>query len=173
MCGIYGMVASTPTGVDAALLGRMGATLAHRGPDGDGSRVLGRAALGCRRLAIIDVLGGRQPLGDEDDAVLAVCNGEIYNHASLREALATRGHDFRTRSDAEVLPHLYQERGADFVEALDGMFGAAVWDARAGRLVLARDRMGEKPLYYALTPGALVFASEPKALLASGLVAAE
>ena len=173
MCGIYGMVASTPTGVDPVVLDRMGATLVHRGPDGDGNRIVGRAALGCRRLAIIDVLGGRQPLGDEDDGVLAVCNGEIYNHVALRDELAGSGHHFRTRSDAEVIPHLYQQRGAGFVEALDGMFGAAVWDERNGRLVLARDRMGEKPLYYAPTPAALVFASEPKALLASGMVAAE
>src|SRR5262245_55604001 len=122
MCGIYGMVASTAAGVDPDALARMSATLVHRGPDGDGSRIVGRAALGCRRLAIIDVIGGRQPLASEDDGVVAVCNGEIYNHAALRAVLTDRGHGFRTRSDAEVIPHLYQERGTDFVTALDGMF---------------------------------------------------
>jgi asparagine synthase (glutamine-hydrolysing) len=171
MCGIYGLI-GTDAGAVATGLDAMAATLVHRGPDGDGRTVAGRAGLGCRRLAIIDVAGGAQPLGAEDDDVLAVCNGELYNHAALRLGLAARGHRFRTRSDAEVLPHLYQERGPDLVHALDGMFGLAVWDARAGRLVLARDRMGEKPLYYGATPAGFAFASEPKALLAAGRGAA-
>src|SRR6266566_3072041 len=148
MCGSYGMV-----GADAeAVLPRMGAALVHRGPDGDGWAVRGAGGVGCRRLAIIDVAGGAQPLANETGDVIAVCNGEIYNHAALRAALESRGHRFRTRSDAEVLPHLYEERGIDFVHALDGMFGLALWDARRGRLVLARDRMGEKPLYHAAPP---------------------
>src|SRR2546430_2088740 len=164
MCGIYGMV-----GADAeAVLPRMSAALVHRGPDGDGWAVRGAGGVGCRRLAIIDVAGGAQPLANETGDVIVVCNGEIYNHAALRAALESRGHRFRTHSDAEVLPHLYEERGPDFVHALDGMFALAVWDALAGRLVLARDRLGEKPLYYAATGDALLFASEPKALLASG-----
>jgi len=170
MCGIYGMVAHTGGTLDPTVLGRMAAELVHRGPDGDGLTIRDGAALGCRRLAIIDVDGGAQPLADESGTVLAVCNGEIYNHRALRDELERRGHRFRTRSDAEVIPHLYEEHGIDFVERLDGMFGLALWDARAGRLVLARDRMGEKPLYYALTPTALAFASEPKAIFASGLV---
>src|SRR5439155_10321398 len=116
-------------GVERTLLARMGATLAHRGPDGDGHTVAGRAGLGCRRLAIIDVAGGAQPLADESGTILAVCNGEIYNHAALRRDLEARGHRFRTHSDAEVLPHLYEERGPDFVHALAGMFALAVWDA--------------------------------------------
>ena len=126
MCGIYGMV-----GADAeAVLPRMSAALVHRGPDGDGWAVRGAGGVGCRRLAIIDVAGGAQPLANETGDVIVVCNGEIYNHAALRAALESRGHRFRTHSDAEVLPHLYEERGIDFVHALDGMFGLALWDAR-------------------------------------------
>src|SRR5207245_9266898 len=169
MCGIYGMV-----GADAeAVLPRMSAALVHRGPDGDGWAVRGAGGVGCRRLASSGVAGGEQPRANETGDVIAACNGEIYNHAALRAALEARGHRFRTRSDAEVLPHLYEERGLDFVHALDGMFGLALWDARRGRLVLARDRMGEKPLYHATTAAGFLFASEPKALLASGHVGRE
>ena len=170
MCGIYGVVLRSEMAPDPRVLRRMGGTLIHRGPDGDGVMLCGRAALGCRRLAIIDVEGGGQPLTNESGDVVVVCNGEIYNHRTLRDRLERTGHRFRTRSDAEVIPHLYEEHGVDFVDALDGMFGIALWDARAERLVLARDRMGEKPLYYAATPNGLVYASEPKAILASGLV---
>src|SRR5262249_28888978 len=173
MCGIYGEIAAPGSSPEMDVLARMAARLEHRGPD-DGNAVrLGAAALGCRRLAIIDVPGGRQPLANERGDVIAVCNGEIYNHARLRHDLEARGHPFRTRSDAEVIPHLYEESGPDLVDALDGMFALAVWDAPRGRLLLARDRLGEKPLYYAAGDGAFVFASEPKALLASGRVAAE
>ena len=171
MCGIYGLVARDGAARAEAVLPRMATSLAHRGPDGDGTAISGQAALGCRRLAIIDVAGGAQPLRNEAGDVIAVCNGEIYNSASLRSALQARGHRFRTRSDAEVLPHLYEEYGLDFVQLLDGMFGLALWDARRARLVLARDRLGEKPLYYAATPDGFFFASEPKALLAGGAVA--
>src|SRR2546426_9106138 len=154
MCGIYGMV-----GADAeAVLPRMSATLLHRGPDGDGWAVRGAGGVGCRRLAIIDVAGGAQPLADETGEVIAVCNGEIYNHAALRAGLQTRGHRFRTHSDAEELPHLYEERGIDFVHALDGTFDLALWDMRRERLVLARDRMAEKPLYHAHTTPDFAFA---------------
>src|SRR5262245_52879063 len=146
----------------------MGAALAHRGPDGDGMRTAGGATLGCRRLAIVDVLHGAQPLTNEAGDVVAVCNGEIYNHLALRERLEAHGHRFRTRSDAEVLPHLYEEHGADLVHELEGMFALAVWDARAGRLLLARDRLGEKPLYHAVSRDRLLFASEPKAILSAG-----
>jgi asparagine synthase (glutamine-hydrolysing) len=130
----------------------------------------GPVALGCRRLAIIDLAGGAQPLRNETGEVLVVCNGEIYNHASLRAELTARGHRFRTHSDAEVIPHLYEERGLDFLDALDGMFGVALWDARAARLILARDRLGEKPLFYSVTPEGFFFASEGAALLATGCV---
>jgi asparagine synthase (glutamine-hydrolysing) len=170
MCGIYGVVMRPGLAPDADVLDRMGQALIHRGPDGDGVTVEGRAGLGCRRLAIIDVEHGAQPLANEHGDVLVVCNGEIYNHGALREHLERAGHRFRTRSDAEVIPHLYEEHGLDFVDRLEGMFGLALWDARAHRLVLARDRMGEKPLYYATTAAGLLFASEPKAILASGLV---
>src|SRR6266481_4903305 len=169
MCGIYGMV-----GADAeSVRPRMGAARVHRGPDGDGWGVRGAGGVGCRRLAIIDVAGGAQPLANETGDVIAVCNGEIYNSAPLRSALQSRGHRFRTHSDAEVLPHLYEDEGIDFVHALDGMFGLALWDARRGRLVLARDRMGENPRYHATTPAGCLFASEPNALLASGRVGRE
>ena len=169
MCGIYGIVAAAgpPPATD---LTRMSAALVHRGPDGDEAVVRGVAGLGCRRLAVIDVTGGTQPLANELGDVLCVCNGEIYNAAALRRDLATRGHVFRTGSDVEVIPHLYEERGIDFVDELDGMFAVALWDTRGARLVLARDRLGEKPLYYATVPGAFLFASEPKALLATGRV---
>ena len=169
MCGIYGAVHRDP----ASVLPRMGETLVHRGPDGNGVAVRGRGGLGCRRLAIIDVEGGAQPIATEDGKVIAVCNGEIYNHATLRAGLERRGHVFRSRSDAEVIPHLYEERGPDCVEELAGMFALAIWDAARERLVLARDRMGEKPLYYAATRSGLLFGSEPKAILASGDVCAD
>src|SRR5438132_1046017 len=151
----------------------MATTLAHRGPDGDGAAIAGHAALGCRRLAIIDVAGGAQPLRNETGDVIAVCNGEIYNSAALRAALEARGHRFRTRSDAEVLPHLYEEHGVDFVNALDGMFGLALWDARRGRLILARDRLGEKPLYYAATADGFFFASDSTAIASVARSAAD
>jgi asparagine synthase (glutamine-hydrolysing) len=146
VCGIYGAVGPASDTVSE----RMGAALAHRGPDGDGTRTASGATLGCRRLAIIDVAGGAQPLSNEAGDILAVCNGEIYNHATLRERLVARGHRFRTHSDAEVLPHLYEEHGPDLVSELEGMFAFAIWDTRARRLVLARDRVGEKPLYHAV-----------------------
>src|SRR5437868_4451871 len=126
MCGIYGMVGGTGAEPVGALLERMAARLVHRGPDGDGMVRRGRAALGCRRLAIIDVAGGAQPVTDESGDLVAVCNGEIYNFRELRAGLESRGHRFRTRSDAEVIPHLYEERGPDFVGALEGMFALAL-----------------------------------------------
>jgi asparagine synthase (glutamine-hydrolysing) len=170
MCGIYGAVGGAGSPLAPDVFARMAASLAHRGPDGGGTVHVGAGVLGCRRLAIIDLLGGHQPVANERGDVIAVCNGEIYNHAALRRELAARGHSFRTQSDAEVIPHLYEESGPELVEALDGMFGLAVWDARRGRLLLARDRLGEKPLYYVASDEAFLFASEPKALLATGHV---
>ena len=147
--------------------------LAHRGPDGEGYYRGARIALGHRRLSIVDIEGGRQPITNEDDSLVLVCNGEIYNSPSLRAELLRRGHRFRTATDVEVILHLYEEHGLSCVSMLRGMFAFAVWDVRTRTLVLARDHMGQKPLFYAETHGAFAFASEPKGVLASGLVERE
>ena len=166
MCGIYGEVALIPgRAPDREAVARSGAAMLHRGPDDNDLYVTDRVALGLRRLSIIDVSGGRQPLFNEDRTVAVVCNGEIYNFRELRAALTTAGHRFRTGSDAEVLVHLYEEHGDDFVTRLRGMFGFALWDERRKRLLLGRDRLGIKPVYYATANGSLAFASESKALL--------
>ncbi len=143
----------------------MNQTLLHRGPDSGGIAIAGQVGLAARRLAIIDLVGGDQPLTNEDGTVHVVQNGEIYNYRELSEQLRASGHTLRTRSDTEVLAHLYEEHGPDFVERLRGMFALAVWDVRRGRLVLARDRFGIKPLYYGVAGGRLAWASELKALL--------
>lgn len=169
MCGIYGEVSLIPgRHPDRATVARSGAALVHRGPDDDDLHITDRVALGLRRLSIIDVSGGRQPLFNEDRTVAVVCNGEIYNFRELRAGLTGAGHTFRTGSDAEVLVHLYEEHGDDFVSHLRGMFGFALWDERRQRLVLGRDRLGIKPVYYAATRDFLAFASESKALLGRG-----
>ena len=149
---------------------RMTHALAHRGPDDWGVHVEGGVGLGHRRLSIIDVEGGQQPLGNEDGSVWVAYNGEIYNHLDLRQELLARGHQFRTRCDTEVLVHAYEEFGSECVDHLNGMFAFAIWDSPRQRLFLARDRLGIKPLYYALTEDELLFASEIKAILAAGLV---
>src|SRR5207249_3678303 len=133
----------------------------------------GPVGLGHRRLAIVDVAGGQQPMANEDGSVWIVYNGEIYNHAVLRPALEARGHRYRTRSDTETILHLYEEEGDRCVERLQGMFAFALWDRGRRRLLLARDRLGIKPLYYASTDGELIFASEIKALLAAGPIQPE
>jgi asparagine synthase (glutamine-hydrolysing) len=164
MCGIVGLVAGD-TAVDERALHLMTGALAARGPDGEGFHVEPSVGLGHRRLAIIDVAGGRQPLYGEDRQVVAVVNGELYNFVSLRAELQQAGHTFATRSDSEVVVHGYEEWGDTVVERLEGMFALAVWDARRRRLLLARDRIGEKPLFFAALPhGAFAFASELKAL---------
>ena len=140
--------------------------LHHRGPDGHGALVEGPIGLGHARLSIIDLAGGAQPLGNEDGQVQVVFNGEIFNYLELREVLLARGHVFRTASDTEVLVHLYEEHGDDFVTHLNGQFAMALWDARRQRLLLARDRVGIRPLYYTQVGGRLIFASEVKALFA-------
>jgi asparagine synthase (glutamine-hydrolysing) len=162
MCGICGMVA--PGGADRDRLAAMSATLEHRGPDSDGMVVDGAAGLAARRLAIIDLESGDQPVTNEDGTVHVVQNGELYNYRALREELARRGHAFRTEGDTEVIAHLYEEQGHRFADRLRGMFAIALWDARRGRLVLARDRFGIKPLAYRPTAGGLEFASELRAL---------
>jgi asparagine synthase (glutamine-hydrolysing) len=167
MCGICGVVHFDPQRQpESARLRAMCATLAHRGPDGEGVEVLGQAGLGHRRLSVIDVEGGAQPMFNEDRSVAVVFNGEIYNFRELRRRLAENGHRMATdHSDTEAIVHLYEERGIDCLDDLRGMFALAIWDAKRRRLLLARDRVGKKPLYYAVADGALWFASEMKALL--------
>jgi asparagine synthase (glutamine-hydrolysing) len=174
MCGICGLVslhgASSP---DRAALAAMNATMIHRGPDSEGMLVDGPVGLAVRRLSIIDLEGGDQPIGNEDRTIQVVQNGEIYNYRELRAELERRGHRFSTRSDTEVLVHLYEERGPGFVEALRGMFALALWDSRGRRLVLGRDPFGIKPLYYRNAGGTLSFASELKSLMSQPGLARE
>lgn len=169
MCGICGMVGRP----DREALGRMAAAMVHRGPDDDGFYLDDEAGLGFRRLSIIDVEGGHQPLANEDSSLHLVFNGEIYNHGELRARLEDRGHRFATHSDGEVILHLYEEEGASSVERLNGIFAFALWNRDRRELVLARDHHGVKPLYYAEHGGRIVFASEIKALVASGEVSRE
>jgi asparagine synthase (glutamine-hydrolysing) len=169
MCGIYGFVARAGEmdgRVDVGgVLHAMDRSLIHRGPDENGNYFDGSCALGMRRLSIIDLDTGRQPIHDEARRLWLVFNGEIYNYRELRRELVARGHQFATASDTEVIVHLYEERGAEVVQALDGMFAFALWDRTERTLLLARDRLGIKPLYYAETGGGLVFASELKAVV--------
>jgi asparagine synthase (glutamine-hydrolysing) len=172
MCGIAGKVTCGEP-VSPELLARMCDSIRHRGPDGEGIHVEGPVGLGMRRLAVIDLVTGDQPLASEDRQVVAVFNGEIYNHVALRAELERRGHSFRGHSDGEVIVHLYEEHGPRCVEHLNGMFAFALWDARERRLMLARDRVGKKPLYYSRSGDALLFASEPRAILLDPAVSHE
>ncbi len=164
MCGIAGVC--LPDGREVVGSGLAEALLAlrHRGPDGEGTFTAPGIALGMRRLAIIDLVTGAQPVFNEDRSVVAVLNGEIYNYVELRESLRQRGHAFATASDTEVLVHLYEDEGEALCSRLRGMFAFAIWDGRARTLLLARDRFGKKPLYVAPLPGGLAFASELKGL---------
>ena len=166
MCGIAGMVNNVPGGVEAAAIHRMCQTMVHRGPDDEGIFVKNGVGLGMRRLSIIDLAGGQQPVFNEDGTVWVVFNGEIYNFPELRPELESRGHRFYTHTDTEVIVHLYEELGAGCVDKLRGMFAFALYDERHRRLLLARDRLGKKPLHYALVDGSLFFGSEIKAILA-------
>ncbi len=172
MCGICGIAArhGAAPALDEARLHAMTEAIVHRGPDERGARIEPGVALGMRRLSIIDVAGSHQPIANEDGSVLAVFNGEIYNYRELREGLRRRGHRLRTEGDGETLVHLYEEHGVDFASRLDGIFAIALWDAPRRRLVLVRDQLGVKPLYYSLGPDGLAFASEVKSLIAGGLV---
>jgi asparagine synthase (glutamine-hydrolysing) len=163
MCGICGL-ATKGGAVDPERLRAMSATLVHRGPDSDGELLDGPVGLAARRLSIIDLEGGDQPIANEDSTVHVVQNGEIYNFRELRAELEQAGHRFSTHSDTEVLVHLYEEHGEGFAERLRGMFAVAIWDSRRRRLVVARDRFGIKPLYYRDESGELMFASELRAL---------
>ena len=170
MCGITGWAtldshASPPEG-GKDLLHSMCERMVHRGPDSEGLFATTGAALGMRRLAIIDLVTGEQPVFNEDRSVAVVLNGEIYNYRELRADLEKRGHSFRSASDTEVLPHLYEEYGDGMMRELNGMFAFALWDSRRRRLLVARDRFGEKPLYWGVFDKTLLFASEPKVLLA-------
>jgi asparagine synthase (glutamine-hydrolysing) len=173
MCGIYGLARLSGAPLpDAGLLDRMGDIMRHRGPDDHGKFVDADVMLGMRRLSIIDVAGGRQPLANEDKTVWVVCNGEIYNFQSLRERLRQQGHVFRSQSDSEVIVHLYEQYGDEFILHADGMFGFALWDTRRRRLLIGRDRLGIKPIYYANNGDQLIFASEIKSILwAPGITA--
>jgi len=168
MCGIAGIIDPAMSSAEIRrTLQRMADAIWHRGPDEDGYFVRDGVGLAIRRLSIIDVTGGHQPVGSEDGQVQVVLNGEIYNYLDLRSELSRRGHIFRTSSDTEVIAHLYEERGADCLTALRGMFGVAVWAQRTQRLLLGRDRLGKKPLFYAQQGSRLVFGSEIKAILAA------
>jgi asparagine synthase (glutamine-hydrolysing) len=172
MCGIAGLVHRDPSAsADPGVVHAMMAALEHRGPDDEGSHFDGPVGLGHRRLSIIDVAGGRQPMCNEDGTLWIVFNGEIYNYVELRHEL-TRHHEFRTQSDTEVILHLYEELGERCVERLNGMFAFAIWDSRQKRLFAARDRLGVKPFYWHLNGEAFAFASEPKALISAGRMAA-
>ena len=169
MCGIAGL-----SGEGAlANVKRMCDLMAYRGPDDFGSADLGRIVFGQRRLSINDLAGGHQPILNEDGSLALVCNGEIYNSPDLRNQLISKGHIFKTATDVEVILHLYEECGDECVKRLRGMFGFALWDSKRSRLLMARDHMGQKPLFYAVRNGEIAFASEPKCVLASGLVEKE
>jgi len=173
MCGICGKLNfDREKPVSGGLMKRMADTISHRGPDDEGYYLSGPVGLGFRRLSIIDLAAGHQPLSNEDGTVWIVFNGEIYNFEELRDDLLARGHVFRTRTDTEVIVHLYEEFGPACVERLRGMFGFAIWDERRRSLMLARDRVGIKPVYYAIGKDSVVFGSEIKAILADPEVGA-
>src|SRR5690606_38249195 len=167
MCGIAGIWHEDKRMADGDALCRMTRALTHRGPDQEGYHYESGVALGHRRLSIIDLATGNQPLCNEDGTIWVAFNGEIFNYLELRADLEKRGHVFRTQSDTETLVHLYEEKGLDFVESLNGQFAIALWDRPRRRLILVRDRVGIRPLFHAtLTDGTVLFASEIKSLLA-------
>jgi asparagine synthase (glutamine-hydrolysing) len=168
MCGICGLATADPAQtVEPGLLERMTEAVRYRGPDGEGFHRDAGVALGVRRLAINDLETGDQPISNEDGTITLVCNGEIYNFVELRQELRARGHRFRSASDVEVIVHLYEDHGVECLQRLRGMFGFALWDSRRRRLMLARDRLGIKPLHYALLPDGCYFGSELKSILAA------
>ena len=170
MCGIAGIVRSDGRPIDKGELQDMCRVMVHRGPDDEGVHLGEGIGLAMRRLSIIDLHSGHQPVANEDQSVWVVFNGEIYNYRQLRKELEGRGHRFRTSSDTETIVHLYEDYGADFVDRLRGMFAIAIWDARRRQVLLVRDRLGIKPLYYAELDGELLFASELKPILQLGRV---
>ncbi|HCU11512.1 MAG TPA: asparagine synthase (glutamine-hydrolyzing) [Gemmatimonadetes bacterium] len=172
MSGIAGIVRRLPTGVSVDSLGRMAASIRHRGPDGYGFYVGQRVGFAHVRLGVVDIAGGAQPLTNEDGQIVVTYNGEIYNHPELRRELEQKGHVFRTRSDTEVLVHGYEEWGVNLLDRLNGQFAFAVYDRNTETVFIARDRFGVRPFFYAQRKGALYFGSEIKAILASGEVEA-
>ena len=166
MCGIAGFSGEG----SLAIVKQMCDLMAYRGPDDFGSADLGRISFGQRRLSINDLAGGHQPILNESGRLALVCNGEIYNSPDLRRELLSKGHAFKTATDVEVILHLYEEVGDECVKRLRGMFAFALWDGDRQRLLLARDHMGQKPLFYATRDGEIAFASEPKGVLVSGIV---
>src|ERR671919_223711 len=176
MCGINGIALSTRSGrsLDRSVLERMRDVIAHRGPDDVGIFIDGRVGLGHRRLSIVDVASGHQPMTNEDDSLQITYNGEIYNHSDYRDELESRGHVYRTHCDTETILHLYEEHGDACVNYLRGMFAFAIWDAKKRELFIARDRLGVKPLYYVHTDdGSLYFGSEIKTLFEAGAITPE
>jgi len=168
MCGIAGYVRLDQP-AESSLVRAMCGEIRHRGPDDEGVHVDGGCGIGMRRLSIIDLSTGHQPMSNEDESVWIVFNGEIYEYQELRAGLIARGHRFRTSSDTETIIHLYEEQGVEGLKRLRGMFAFAIWDARRGRLLLARDRFGKKPLYYAVLPRGIFFASEISCLRQAGV----
>ena len=176
MCGITGWIKLDENDASPnsqAVLHSMCERIVHRGPDSEGIWTDDRVALGMRRLSIIDLKTGDQPVFNEDRSVIAMQNGELYNYREVRADLEKSGHRFTTRTDTEIIPHLYEEYGEAFVEHINGMFAISLWDSARKRLILARDRFGEKPLYYGVFDGKLVYASEPKSILVHPSVKAE
>src|SRR5258708_6663805 len=176
MCGINGIALSerSQRRLDPRVLERMRDVIAHRGPDDRGLYVDDRAGLGHRRLSIVDVAAGHQPMTNEDATLHIVYNGEVYNHGDFRQSLEARGHVYKTQCDTETILHLYEEHGANAVDHLRGMFAFAIWDQRKRELFIARDRLGVKPLYYAYSDdGSLYFGSEIKTLLEAAAIKAE
>ena len=165
MCGIHGLIHLDGSPVQPRLLSAMGDVTTHRGPDDEGMHIDGAAGIAMRRLSIIDLAGGHQPLSNQAGTIWLVCNGEIYNYRELRTELQAQGHVFKTGSDSEVLLHGYAQEGDSFILRLNGMFDFALWDARQQRLLIGRDRIGVKPLYVAQNNQRLAFATEAKALL--------
>src|SRR5215469_11027058 len=164
ICGQFNFVNQEP--VYPETITRMAGSIIHRGPDDEGYYFAGSLGFGFRRLSIIDLAGGHQPMSDEEGTVSVIFNGEIYNFRELRAELEDRGHRFKTRSDTEVIVHGYKEWGTNLFDRLNGMFGLAIWDIRNRRMVVARDAMGIKLIYYRLTNDQLVFGSEIRAVLA-------
>jgi asparagine synthase (glutamine-hydrolysing) len=173
MCGIHGIYQLDGSPADASLMSAMGRVTVHRGPDDEGYHADGPCAIGMRRLSIIDLAGGHQPLSNAEGTLWLVCNGEIYNYRELRRELVSLGHRFKTASDSEVVLHSYAQYGDAFVDRLNGMFGFALWDANRRRLIVGRDRLGVKPIYVYRDARRLAFASEAKALLALPGIQAE